>query len=580
VALCTLVPAATATAASLRVPVDVPTITAAIAASAPGDTIRLVGNGASTYPERLIIDKDLTLEGGWRADFTVRDPSLYVSVVRDTTGTFQRSVIRVTGSPRVVLDGIWILSGRLGIEATAGPDLIIRDCVIRSQQNDRVGFGDQPGGALYQVGGTLLMERTGVRNIVTWYPGGGIALDGLSSAVLRDCDIERTTTRPSVQQVTAPANGGGIWASGVADLLLERVDILQCASQFNRGGAVFAIGSAVRMNDCSVTEGFAGTSGGGIFAQDCPSLSLDGCTIQSCFGPSGGGIHAERVGSLSVTNCLIQLNRSPDEGAGLWIDASPFTLRDDSISANSSLPGIIPVKGGGARCLGSDGLVERTSFTGGNVSGSGGAWYQVGGQVTFRDCRFDGNHSNFYGGALHIELGGTIRIERSVLANNSGKFGGACSASFTGRFEMDRSTVARNSTTSQGAAFYLDTAAHATVTNSILCCATAGDLVHCSSSATVSVSFSDVWNDPTNVRAEFGGSCPDPTGTNGNKSEDPLFCDPNGPSFLLAGVSPCVGSASDGGNMGWTVGTSCRMGLSLERASWGSVKSRWRTARP
>jgi hypothetical protein len=224
--------------------------------------------------------------------------------------------------------------------------------------------------------------------------------------------------------------------------------------------------------------------------------------------------------------------------------------------------------------------VERTSFVGENVAGSGGAWYQVGGAVTFRDCRFDGNHSNFYGGGLHIELGGSIRLERSLLANNSGKFGGACSASFTGRLEVDRSTLARNTTVSQGAAVYIDTAAQATVTNSIVCCATAGDLVHCSSAA-VAVSFSNVWNDSTyNARNEFGGSCVDPTGTNGNVSADPRFCDPNGPLYQLAGTSPCFGTASDGANMGWMAGSNCREGRSLERASWGEIKSRWRTASP
>lgn len=578
-AVCVIAAAAPALAASLRVPVDVPTITAAIAASAPGDTVRVVGNGGSTYPERLILDKDLTIEGGWRADFAVRDPILYVSVVRDTTGLFQRSVIRVDGSPRILLDGIWILSGRLGIEARGGPNLTVRDCVIRSQQNDRVGFGDQPGGGLYQVGGTLLMERTEVRNTVGWYPGAGLALDGLSSAVMRDCRIERTTTRPSVQQVTAPANGGGMWVRDVADLLLERVDIVQCASQFNRGGGIYATGSAIRMIDCTISEAFAGTAGGGIFALDCPVLSLDGCTVQNCFGPSGGGIHAERVAALSITNGVVQRNSSPDEGAGIWIDSSPFTLRDDSISANSPPTAVTPVRGGGVRCLGSDGLVERTTFSLGNATGSGGAWYQVGGQVTFRDCRFDGNHSNFYGGALHIELAGAIRLERSVVSSNTAKFGGATSASFTGRVEIDRSTLARNSASSQGAAVYLDTAAQGTITNSILCCAVSGDLVHCSA-ATANVSFSDVWNEPSNIRAEFGGSCADPTGTNGNKSEDPQFCDPNGPDFLLAGASPCLGSASDGGNMGWSLGSSCRTALSLERASWGSVKSRWRTPKP
>ena len=56
-----------------------------------------------------------------------------------------------------------------------------------------------------------------------------------------------------------------------------------------------------------------------------------------------------------------------------------------------------------------------------------------------------------------------------MLAGNSAKFGGAASASFTGALRVDRCTFTGNGATSAGAAIYLDTAASATLTNSILC---------------------------------------------------------------------------------------------------------------
>jgi hypothetical protein len=46
----------------------------------------------------------------------------------------------------------------------------------------------------------------------------------------------------------------------------------------------------------------------------------------------------------------------------------------------------------------------------------------------------------------------------------------------------------------------------------------------------------DVWN---NVGGNYFG-CTDPTGTNGNISVDPLFCDPANENFSLLSGSPCL----------------------------------------
>ena len=85
-------------AAVIRVPGDFSRLPNAVAAAAPGDTVQVAGNGGATYPvSGLVIDKDLTLQGGWRVDFAVRDPDIYVSVLIDTTGADRLPVVGSSG---------------------------------------------------------------------------------------------------------------------------------------------------------------------------------------------------------------------------------------------------------------------------------------------------------------------------------------------------------------------------------------------------------------------------------------------------------------------------------------------------
>ncbi|NNE43184.1 MAG: hypothetical protein HKN12_03175, partial [Gemmatimonadetes bacterium] len=347
--------AAAADAAVWRVPVDFPTVSAALSAAAAGDTVQIVGNGGSTYPERLVIDKDVTLEGGWRADFAFRDPSLYVSVLRDTTDLFQRSIVRVDGSPAVTFDGLWFIAGRLGVEATDGADLTFRDCLFRSQRNERNGFGDQPGGALHMTGGSLVMERTTVRNIITSFPGGGIGLDGVTSAVIRDSRIEQCNTRPFVQGITKPAPGGGLWARDVPDLQLDRVNLLQCAAQFHGGGGLYAENTGVTAVACSVSQAFAGDEGGGMQFLNCPAVDLTACVVEESFGTDGGGLHVDGIGAFTMNGCSIRSNRTTGEGGGLWMKDAAFTFQNSEFAGNNLAPSTVPVRGGGVWSLNSSG---------------------------------------------------------------------------------------------------------------------------------------------------------------------------------------------------------------------------------
>jgi hypothetical protein len=221
--------------------------------------------------------------------------------------------------------------------------------------------------------------------------------------------------------------------------------------------------------------------------------------------------------------------------------------------------------------------VVGTTFRNERTTAKGAAWSAVGGDVEFVGCRFLDNDGGVFGGAMDIELGGRLRARDSLLQGNVATFGGAVAVSFTATVEMDHVTIVDGQARIAAAALYVDTGATAIVRNSILARAIRGDLVFCSS-GTLDFANTDTWNDDSvNQRGEFSGTCPDPTGTNGNISLDPLFCPPGAPAWCLQTGSPCEGTAGDGGDMGWA-GVCCaaQSPLQLEERSWGRIKAAYR----
>jgi len=67
VALLGAAPSAQAAGAIIFVPDDYPSIQQAIDAAQPGDEIRIVGG---LLKEALFVSKNITLSGGWNAEFT------------------------------------------------------------------------------------------------------------------------------------------------------------------------------------------------------------------------------------------------------------------------------------------------------------------------------------------------------------------------------------------------------------------------------------------------------------------------------------------------------------------------------
>jgi hypothetical protein len=567
-----------------RVPTEIFTIAVAIETASPGDTIRVVGNGGATYFVNLTVDKDLTIEGGWRADFLIRDPEIYVSVLRDTNGATIRPIIRVDGSPEVVIDGFQIRGGRFGVFAEEGADVVIRNCHFRDQVNGSAEppVGGRPGGAARFLGGTLLMEGCTIEGLLTAFHGAALGLESMQRAIIRDTRISNTSNLPIFFDIFTPAYGGALYVVEVDDLRLENTEIAQCIS-LARGGLAYVERSSVTAVGCVFEQGSGSQAGGAFVLEECPGASFTDCVFERNRAVRGGALWVRNGGSLQVEGSRFSLN-SPSanptspEGGAIWLNGTPFDIRDSTFDTNNGLAADAWIRGGGVRCESSSGMVVNTIFRGESTTGHGGAWSQIGGDTVFEGCRFEGNASRLRGGAMHIELAGSLTARNSLFWGNTGSLGGGIAASFTGRIGVEHCTFTGNLAGSAGAAIYLDTGAFAEVDDSILCCSPRGDLVYCSASE-LTVRNSNLWNDDTvNIRPELGGTCPDLIGVNGNIRVDPEFCAPQGPEFELSASSPCAGAASGGSDMGWA-GTGCPgpSPLSVRPESWGTVKGRYRS---
>ncbi|MFN8180100.1 MAG: right-handed parallel beta-helix repeat-containing protein [bacterium] len=570
-------------AAVVRVPTQFRSFGNAVLAAAPGDTVQVVGNGGATFHASDVhLDKDITIQGGWRADFRVRDASTYVSVLRDTTNANDRPILRILGTPRVVVDGVWIWGGQPGLVSGSGADVVLRNCTVRGQRNaDPSGSLDgNRGCGVRFVGGTVLVDGCHITDVISQFGGAGMAVIGATSFILRNSALDGCQANRPI----GDASGGALYVRDVPDMRLENTRIERSQS-LQAAGLVYLQNTSATMTGGTFQDGQASTNGGGFYLSGCPSVVLDQCQfLHNLANSQGGAIVAQSVGSLVIRDSRFQSNQTGRAsahglGSALWLSSTAFTIERTQFVGNhfdSPVVSVVAEQGGAVYAISSSGTVSETSFTDEKALGKGGTWYQVGGDIRFIQCRFVGSQAGVFGGALAIELGGSSTFDHCLLAGGVAKFGGALSASFTGGLVLDHCTVTGNTARSAGAGFYVDTAATMRMTNTIACCCPAGEVVFCQGGA-ATADHCDVWNDDAvNVRVEWGGACPDPTGASGNLRVDPQFC-PGDPDYHLAVGSPCAGTASDGSDRGWRpAGCSLPSPTGVEPWSWGRLKALWR----
>lgn len=189
----------------------------------------------------------------------------------------------------------------------------------------------------------------------------------------------------------------------------------------NSGGSrnVFGISSGtVAIGGLTVTGGYYGLDGGGIFVGQNTVVTLTSCTITGNTGSFGGGIFNQ--GALTLTNCTIAGNSGGfGGGIGNGRDGS-LTMTNCTVAGNTASSG----DGGG---ISSDGPLTMTNCTVagntasfGNGGGGNGGGIENSAMMTLTNCTVEGNTARTNGGGILSEFSSSIlTLQASIVARNS-----------------------------------------------------------------------------------------------------------------------------------------------------------------
>jgi hypothetical protein len=282
------------------------TLAAGLAAATPGDVVRVA---AGTYTENVLIDQNVTLEGGWNSDFTARDPAAFVTTIQPADATL--SVVDIEGSiadpasSTPVFDGFTVTGGMGDLGGSHGGGLRLRDTNATVSHNVVTGnHGYLFGGGIWVQRGAPRLEANRIEgNLATGGAslGGGVDLESTQAQLVGNEIVGNTAEG-------GPGRGGGVAVGGGGPVTL-------------RGGRI--------------EDNFAGAAcdgdGGGLDAQGVSSLEVDGIRFAgNCADAVSGGVVSVASTPLLLANSLVVLDQPATAGLTSVDLAAVTTIRNCS----------------------------------------------------------------------------------------------------------------------------------------------------------------------------------------------------------------------------------------------------------
>ena len=221
-----------------------------------------------------------------------------------------------------------------------------------------------------------------------------------------------------------------------------------------------------------------------------------------------------------------------------------------------------------ARAGGVDPLAVGGAGVGGIGVGGAGVWVALSSGTEILDCTFVGNdagNSPFVSsGAVYVEDGGDVRIERCLFYDNNSSTGpSALAVVFGSTAQVYSSTIVAN--LSSGVLVSADS--NAIIESTILAFNT-GAAVQClQPGGSASFTCCDVFGNGDNWTGCLAGQL----GQSGNIAVDPLFCDEI--DWRLSASSPCAPANSGCGLIG-AFDVACGP-VPAHTVTWGRIKARF-----
>jgi predicted outer membrane repeat protein len=357
------------------------TITHAVELATSNDIIH-IAPGIYTEPEGIEIRKSLTLEGAGKDNITIIQAG-------QSPGEANSRVIDIEGDIAVAITSLTIRNG-------GGPDLFGEGGGIRSRQ------------------ASLQLESVGFTENLAVSDGGGLSLRA-GSASLSDVTFRANQSS---------GGGGGVVSRDQTGLSMSNVEFVENSSAFS-GGGMFLVASAsfgsYSLNNVTFRENEGGNGGGVRLTGGGTGslLTMSNTTfIENTATSQGGGMFINNiVSSVLMNGVLFERNQAGQGGGGLYsMGGSAIELEDAVLRKNetSGQGGGIYVDGGRVflRCI------PVLTHLGGKSEGTSMTFRQS--PVSSEGCgQFEENHAGQHGGAIAVESGGRLVIERSLINVNS-----------------------------------------------------------------------------------------------------------------------------------------------------------------
>lgn len=266
-------------------------VQAAVDAAAPDAIITIC---AGAYTENLTIAENLTLRGAGDGDGS-GDAILQ--------GTGMGSVVTIAAGQSVALEHLRITGGESdsgGGIYSQDADLTLRDCTVS-------GNTARFGGGIDNEDGTLTLIDSAVSGNTSIQLGGGLFVDGVSTATL---------TNSTVSDNTAGQEGGGIATDDSAVTLILSSSTVSGNTSGLGGGGIFSAGSAT-LTDSHVSQNTANDSGGGLHGD-------------------GGGILNAIFGTLTLEASSVTNNHAATDGGGIANAGSVACSVGSTVSGNTA----------------------------------------------------------------------------------------------------------------------------------------------------------------------------------------------------------------------------------------------------
>lgn len=257
------------------------TIQQAITNAANGDEIRVA---AGLYPERINLNKNLTLRGGFTTtNWFTPDPNQ------------NRAIIDAQNLGRVIIVPSGVIATVTGFDLTGGTVTGIGGGVYNQgtlilADNRIYGNNASEGGGVANEA-ILTLSRSQIFSNTTTNIGGGLRIKSGTALV------EATKIFSNVAQF----DGGGIHIDNGALTVRSSVIYSNSARLFGLGGGVHVENGNVKLENNTIFGNYAADRGGGVFAYTGTVNITNSLIISNTAGFGGGGIFSGTIASgLSI----------------------------------------------------------------------------------------------------------------------------------------------------------------------------------------------------------------------------------------------------------------------------------------